>query len=94
MGSVFSTSRRLAAVLSLAVLFVVGGVAGATTSGLLSPEPASAQPATLECEADECEAKTRCVDNPGEHTQCSFDGSQCKTKACSGAPPTTDPPKL
>ena len=92
MGSIVSTSRWLATVLALAVLFVVGGVSGATASGLFSPEAASAPPAVLACEADECEAKTRCVDNPGEHTQCSFDGSQCKTKACAGAPPS-DPEK-
>lgn len=62
-----------------AVLFAL--VAGGVVAG------AALQPAAVAaaaCEQDECEGGTRCKDNSGHQTSCSFSGSSCATDACQG----------
>lgn len=61
-------------------LFVMAAIVGLASGAALT-----AQATSSACEADECEHGwfgDRCVDNPGQTTQCTMSGSTCTTGGC------------
>ena len=75
--------RTLATCVALLGLLAVGGIGGTIVASLVAPPAAQAQGGPPPgCEADECEGRRWCRDNPGEGTACQMQGRGCKTTAC------------